>query len=304
MMKEAIGTGNSVEAAIQDACQQLGVSPETVETEILKEPSAKTLGIFGGSPAQVKVIYNQSTAGSAEDFLKDVLTKMGAGSFTVSSEETDGGIIFNIDGDDLGFVIGHRGEALDSLQYLVSLVANKGKRDYYRVTLNSGSYREKREQTLISLAQKISAQSLKTGRINHLEPMNPYERRIIHSAVGEIEGISSWSVGDYADRHVVIGPKHKEGQTGGAPGGRYGSSRGGRDNRDSRDRNRSRDGENKAPVRRDRDRTVDRGEGFKAPPKRENKPFVSRTNISETTTAREPLKDFEDQPLYGKIDVE
>jgi len=301
MNKEAMGTGSTVEAAILDACKQLGVTPEQVETEVIKEPSAGALGIFGKSPAQVKVIFKQGPADLAEDFVNKILTKMGAGDFTITRKDIDNGVTLNIDGEDMGFVIGHRGEALDSLQYLASLIANKGLNDYFRVQLNSGTYREKREKTLVALTQKICESALKTGRVNHLEPMNPYERRIIHSTVGEIEGVASWSLGENNDRHVVIGPKHKEGQSG---GGRSGFS--GRDKGPKKSFS-----QNRSDFKPRTDRPEVKKEGFKSrsneefvpPPRRENKPFVSRSNSAETTTSRDPVKDADDQPLYGKIDI-
>ena len=310
-MKEAIGTGSTIEAAVQDACEQLGVTTEQVRTEVLKEPSAKTLGLFGGSPAQVKVIFEDSPADKAEGYLRELLKAMGVKEFTVVQSPCEGGMALTVDGEDMGVVIGHRGETLDSLQYLISLVANKGLSSYYRIQLNSGSYREKREKALVALAEKIAAAALKTGRVSHLEAMNPYERRIIHSAVGDMEGVSSWSVGNDRDRHVVIGPSSKEGQTGGDRGQFRGDrDRGPRRGRsdDRRDNNRpertERRPEGDRPARdNNRDRNRDSGE-FKAPPRRENKPFVSRTNQSETTTVREPLRDVEDVGLYGKIDLD
>ncbi|MBQ5815825.1 MAG: KH domain-containing protein, partial [Oscillospiraceae bacterium] len=115
----------------------------------------------------------------------------------------DGAIYLQLEGDKLGACIGRRGETLDALQYLTSLAANTGN-GYQKVTLNIGNYREKREQTLTALAKKVSAQVIATGRSRALEPMNPYERRIIHTAVQEIEGVVSNSIGEGASRRVVI----------------------------------------------------------------------------------------------------
>ena len=151
-------------------------------------------------------------------------------------------------GENIGFIIGHRGETLDSLQYLASLVANHVDESYYRITLDVGNYREKRKETLENLGRKMAARAVKTGRNASLEPMNPYERRIIHTAVQEVEGAKSWSEGEDLARHVVIGPEggeryvRRDNRRGGNNRGRNGGynrdNRGGRaprrDNRDSR----------------------------------------------------------------------
>ena len=112
-----------------------------------------------------------------------------------------------LSGEDIGFIIGHRGETLDALQYLASLVANHVDGSYFRVTLDVGNYREKRKETLEALGKKMAARAVKTGRNSSLEPMNPYERRIIHTAVQTVEGAKSWSEGVDQGRHVVIGPE-------------------------------------------------------------------------------------------------
>lgn len=151
-------------------------------------------------------------------------------------------------GENIGFIIGHRGETLDSLQYLASLVANHVDESYYRITLDVGNYREKRKETLENLGRKMAARAVKTGRNASLEPMNPYERRIIHTAVQEVEGAKSWSEGEDLARHVVIGPEggeryvKRDNRRGGnnrdRNGGYNRDNRGGRaprrDNRDSR----------------------------------------------------------------------
>ena len=146
-----------------------------------------------------------SSAGKAAAYLKNMLLNLGCENLVIKVAETEGGAYISLEGDKLGVVIGRRGETLDAIQYLTSLAANTGS-GYYKVTLNIGNYREKREQTLKSLAKKVSSQVLKTGRSRSLEPMNPYERRIIHTAVQDIEGVVSNSTGDGASRRVVISP--------------------------------------------------------------------------------------------------
>ena len=144
-----------------------------------------------------------SSAAKAAAYIKSVMLGLGCENVTVSAASVDNSIYLQLDGDKLGVVIGRRGETLDALQYLTSLAANIGN-GYQKVTLNIGNYREKREQTLTSLAKKVSAQVLSSGRSRALEPMNPYERRIIHTAVQEIEGVESSSIGEGSSRRVVI----------------------------------------------------------------------------------------------------
>ena len=133
-----------------------------------------------------------------------VLEGLGCTELSAKVALKDGGARILLTGEGLGACIGHRGETLDALQYLCSMVASVG--GYYRISLDVGNYREKRERTLTSLAGRISAQVIRTGRSRSLEPMNPYERRIIHTAVQEIEGVVSNSVGEGNRRHVVISP--------------------------------------------------------------------------------------------------
>ncbi len=176
---------------------------------------------------------------AAATYLKEILSGMGVGEVNIEAFRTqDNEVIFELDcGDDYGIVIGRRGETLDSIQYLTRLVANKTKKDgeYSRISINVGNYREKRNNALRELAKKNSEKVLKYGRNVTFEPMNPYERRIIHTAVQEIEGVSSHSVGSDASRRVVItlaeGVKPTHPSKGGynrGRGGRGGYNRGGR----------------------------------------------------------------------------
>lgn len=119
---------------------------------------------------------------------------------------------FTLKGENLGVIIGRRGETLDALQHLTSLAASDKDSKYYRIMLDTENYREKREKTLQSLAKRTAASAIKSGRQRSLEPMNPYERRIIHTAVQEVEGVSSHSVGEGNRRHVVITPDNKRPQ--------------------------------------------------------------------------------------------
>lgn len=210
-----------------------------------------------------------SPAVSAVAYLRTILAQLGCGEITVKVAEKENGAFILLDGEGLGVIIGHRGETLDALQYLAGLAANNGG-GYYKVSLNIGNYREKREQTLIGLAGRVSAQVLRTGRSRSLEPMNPYERRIIHTAVQEIEGVVSNSIGEGSGRRVVISPEGGDTQ----PPRRDDSHMGGH-----RDHGGHRGGNGRGP----RDR------GDRRP-----------SNTVATAPSREPKKDS-DIPLYGKI---
>lgn len=205
MKREVVATGKTVEDAIKSACRMLEIEREKVEVEILELPSKRLLGLLGGSVAKVKVTYEETVEERALNYLDAILGKMELGEVRVESSEKEDGILIDLIGEGLGIIIGHRGETLDAIQYLVSLVANKGEEKYKRITIDTGEYRLKRERTLTSLARRIAQNAVKTRRSTTLEPMNPYERRIIHTAVQEISGASSWSVGEDPNRRVVIG---------------------------------------------------------------------------------------------------
>ena len=174
MIKEAIGVGATVDEARENACRELGVETFETEFEILKMPEKKKLGLFGGSPAKVRVYIEISPVDTAVEYLKNVLDAMGAKNLTVEKHDKEDGVEISIEGEDVGYVIGRRGETLDALQYLTGLVANHVDNNYYRITLNTGNYREKREETLAILGRKLAFKAVKTGSKTSLEPMNPY----------------------------------------------------------------------------------------------------------------------------------
>ena len=166
-----------------------------------------------------------SPTGKAIAYLKDILKSFGCENVEIKAAVRENGALIILDGEGLGVIIGHRGETLDALQHIVSLAANNAG-GYFKVTLNIGDYREKREQTLISLATRVAEQVKRNSRNRALEPMSAYERRIIHTAVQEIEGVSSASIGEGKNRRVVIFP---EGGTPNMPrrdGGRRRNDRG------------------------------------------------------------------------------
>lgn len=275
MIHEEIATAATLEEAQSAAIAKLNAPADSfVQCESTCIPEKKKiLGIFGGSPAmwQVRAFYesndpapaktpektvktpaapaevkapkenkskaNDASFAKAEAYLRMILENLGITDCSVSFEDEDEELKISIEcAEDYGSVIGRRGETLDAIQYLTRLVINKGDESYKRISLNIGDYREKRETTLRALAKKNAAKVKKYGRNVVLDPMNPYERRIIHTTIQEIEGVTSHSVGSDGDRKVVIsleeGFKPTNGyDRRGGKGGRDNRGRGGRQSR-------------------------------------------------------------------------
>lgn len=286
MKKELLKEAETVEEAVKLAAEELGVTPENLTVEVLQEPHKKTFGLFGGIKAQVKVTVKESTPSEAAvAFLKEVLAAMGVSEVDITVKEEDGQCVLTLEGEDLGFIIGRRGETLDALQYLTSLVSNRVESAFYRVTINVGNYREKREKTLSGLARKAAIQAAKNGRKTSLEPMNPYERRIIHTAVQKVEGATSFSVGSEPQRHVVIAPSDDNPVKNRAPHSRHRSEPRDREERPVRGENRDLVAVDR-PVRKfvPRSNPINNAEDI-APPER----TTSETELKAT--------------LYGRIDL-
>ncbi len=188
---------------IQKAEKKIEKKAVKADEKIEKKEKVETVSEQEAAAVDAGEIAPDSRAGQAVKYISTVLEKLGCTNIAIKVAEKENGAVLYLSGEGLGVVIGRRGETLDSLQYLTSLAANSAS-GYYKVTLNIGNYRERREQTLTSLARRVSAQVLRTGRNRTLEPMNPYERRIIHTAVQEIEGVTSHSVGEGSGRRVVI----------------------------------------------------------------------------------------------------
>lgn len=193
------------EEAIELALAELGVTEEQVEIEVVEEGSKGFLGL-GSKDAVVKVTYNPDSEKRATDFLNKI--------FEITNEDVtvesniDGDVLkINLSGPDMGIVIGKRGETLDALQHLTSLVVNRGDKSFLKVSLDAENYRQKRNIALEELAGKLASKAMRTGRNQTLEPMNAYERRIIHSALQDHESVTTYSVGQGVNRKVVIALK-------------------------------------------------------------------------------------------------
>ena len=207
MKKELTLTAKTTEQAIADAAAQLGVSADALQYEIIEKEKKGFLGL-GATPATVRVTYSPNGIEIARDFVEKLLADMQieATITLVDVENADKQI--NIDGKNVGPLIGHHGETMDSLQYLVNLAANQKtegeKRDFVKITIDIEGYRAKREEALRALARRMADRVIKYKKSVMLEPMNPYERRIIHSEVQNIKGVSTNSIGAENNRKVVI----------------------------------------------------------------------------------------------------
>ena len=196
-------------------------APVAEETAPAEEPKAEEAApVAEAAPAEeaeeVEVPINieeNSKVKAAVEYLQEVITRMGVNDVTFSAVQKGEATIIRLDGEKLGALIGRRGETMESLSYLASLVANRLEGDYIKLGLDVAGYRDKRESDLTALAQRIGAKVRKTGRSFAMEPMNPYERRIIHSAISKMEGVRSESKGEGRDRRVVIYSTAPDAQT-------------------------------------------------------------------------------------------
>ena len=206
-MKTIEMTGKTVEEALKHALDELKLTKDKVDVEVIDEGSKGLFNLIGAKPAKVKVTAKPDSLDDAKTFLISVLNSMDINADIDIKEENDI-IKINLKGPKMGLVIGYRGETLDSLQYLVSLVVNKNHENpYKRVVLDAENYRHKREETLIRVAQKTAYKVKKSGRPYKLEPTNPYERRIIHSALQEYTDINTYSEGEEPFRRIIISLK-------------------------------------------------------------------------------------------------
>jgi spoIIIJ-associated protein len=197
-------SAKTVDDAITEACQKFTVTSDKLDYIVEEEGSSGFLGI-GAKPAVIKARVKSSVADKAKDFLRDVFDAM---DLTVvidlKYDEENRNIEIDLKGDDMGVLIGKRGQTLDSLQYLVSLVVNKDVEEYIRVKVDTEDYRKRRKETLENLAKNIAYKVKRTKRPVSLEPMNPYERRIIHSALQGDKYVTTHSEGDEPYRRVVV----------------------------------------------------------------------------------------------------
>ena len=208
MRKQVTITAKSVDEALAKAVEQLGApSLSDIEYTVVEEPKKGLFGI-GSTPAVIEASYQKNGVALAIEFLTRLTKDMGLDVTMEVRDGTNGDKVIAIDGDHAGVLIGHHGDTLDALQYLSNLAANKKsegeKREYVKITIDVENYRAKREDTLRALARRKASQVLRYKKSVMLEPMNPYERRIIHSEIQGIEGVSTNSIGSEDNRKVVI----------------------------------------------------------------------------------------------------
>ena len=197
-------SAKTVSDAITEACQKLSVTSDKLVYEVIEEGSTGFLGI-GAKPAVIKATVKCSVEDNVKNFLNDVFEAMNMTVVVdVKFNEEEKTMDIDLSGDEMGVLIGKRGQTLDSLQYLVSLVVNKETEDYIRVKVDTENYRQRRKDTLENLAKNIAYKVKRTKRTVSLEPMNPYERRIIHSALQNDKYVTTHSEGDEPFRRVVV----------------------------------------------------------------------------------------------------
>jgi len=209
MTREVEQTGKTVEEATEKAISELGVSEKEVDIQIIEEGSKGIFGL-GAKQAKVRVIVKTNPSLTAEKALKDILAAMKLDISVIDKKEEDNIVRFCLGGESLGILIGRHGRNLDSLQFLVNIIGNKGikeKKDRIRIVIDGEGYRERREHTLQSLAERMAKKAYEGRKNIVLEPMLPYERRIIHTVLQDNPYVNTYSQGDEPLRRVVIAPR-------------------------------------------------------------------------------------------------
>ena len=294
---------------------EVPAAPAAEEAAPAEEPKAEEAApVAEAAPAEeaeeVEVPINieeNSKVKAAVEYLQEVITRMGVNDVTFSAVQKGEATIIRLDGEKLGALIGRRGETMESLSYLASLVANRLEGDYIKLGLDVAGYRDKRESDLTALAQRIGAKVRKTGRSFAMEPMNPYERRIIHSAISKMEGVRSESKGEGRDRRVVIYSTAPDAQTDNTYGERRprgnGRRNGGNRNGGYRgNRNGDRNGSNRGGYRSGPRPAGSRGGRGSSVPERTYAPRDAEDAAPVAPKRTERVDDFADFS-FGKIEI-
>jgi len=204
-VREVTASGQTIEEAVHSALEQLNISEDEVEIEVIDEGKRGFLGLFGSSRAVVKVKEKKNNIEETKQFLVDVAHNMGV-EVDVNYELDGNHVTYHLTGEKIAILIGKRGKTLNSLQYLTQLVLNKNGGQYLSVTVDAEGYRKRRQETLIELAHKMAEKSRRINRKVALEPMPAYERKIIHSALQDSSQVTTYSDGVEPHRHIVIEP--------------------------------------------------------------------------------------------------
>lgn len=198
----------TVDEAVEKALLELNTTKENVEIEIIEE-SKGLFGLLGSKEVKVRVtLLKEDETLKATEFLRNITEKLGMDiEFDASFEEEEKKMKIELKGEGLGLLIGRRGETLDSIQYLTNIFVNKGTDDYIKVTIDAENYRERREDALVTLAKRTAQKATKYKKNMIIEPKNPYERRIIHEALQDYPGVTTYSIGEEPNRKVVVAYK-------------------------------------------------------------------------------------------------
>jgi len=203
-VKQITASGQTVDEAVQTALEQLNTTRDQVDIEIIDEGNKGIFGLFGSKPAVVNVTVRKNQVEEAENFIREVATHMNI-SIDIKTTVKDNHVTFELSGDKIALLIGRRGQTLNAFQYLIQLVINRSGQDFYRITLDAEGYRKRREETLIRLAERMGQKALQLNRKVKLEPMPPYERKIIHQSLQD-KDVKTYSEGVEPNRHIVIEP--------------------------------------------------------------------------------------------------
>lgn len=203
-MKQITASGQTVDEAVQTALEQLNTTRDQVDIEIIDEGNKGIFGLFGSKPAVVNVTVRKNQVEEAEKFIREVASHMNI-SIDIQTTVKDNHVTFELSGDKIALLIGRRGQTLNAFQYLIQLVINRSGHEFYRITLDAEGYRKRREETLMKLAERMGQKALHLNRKVKLEPMPPYERKIIHKALQDQE-VKTYSEGVEPNRYIVIEP--------------------------------------------------------------------------------------------------
>ena len=220
MIRVIEATGKTEDEAIQAALAELGCTRDQVSVEILERAKSGFLGI-GAAPAKIRVSFEEpdDIITLTENFLKGLLEKMGSDAVPVLEQKDENTIYVNLTGEKLGMLIGRRGETLDAIQHIANYAMNRVSEKHVHISVDAENYRSKREESLQRLAEKVAAKVLKYRKNMTLEPMNSYERHVIHTALQDYEGVSTFSTGTEPNRRIVVafGNNSGLGKDGGKP---------------------------------------------------------------------------------------
>lgn len=202
-MKKVVATGKTIEDAVRAGLIQLNTTEDRVNVHVLEQPSKGLFGLIGSKDAKVELEYIPDAVEEAISFLEELFRSMHV-SVTIDHTRNKDGALFNLQGSELGILIGKRGQTLDALQYLTNIVANRYSSPHVRIVLDAENFRDRRKKTLEDLAHRLASRVVRTKREVVLEPMNAQERKIIHTVLQNDPSVKTYSKGDEPNRRVVI----------------------------------------------------------------------------------------------------